>query len=381
MLADEFGREVTGVRVSLTDRCNFDCVYCHNEGLGDTRGPMAPRDHEMSTDDVVRFLEVVREFDVDAVKFTGGEPLLREDVEEILRRAPDGMEVSMTTNGTMLPGRAGDLVAAGLERVNISQDALDRETFKQVTQAAAYDAVMEGVDAALDAGLAPVKLNMVVFEQTAGYVPEMVDHVAENEGLRLQLIEYMPEIAGHPEWAIDIGRVHDWLADQAAHVENREMHNRRRYWVTPDGVDAADVPGLGDDDAAVDESLAGMVEIVDPVENPTFCANCHRVRVTHEGYLKGCLNRTDDLRPMGEMTRAEIRETFRETVAKRVPFYGEYMVRDGDGGWVVNEEYVADPEGEPTGAADDTGTDTVAEDPVVEDVFADGGEESLADDD
>jgi len=380
MLADEFGREVTGVRVSLTDRCNFDCVYCHNEGLGDTRGPMAPREHEMSTDDVVRFLEVAREFGVDSVKLTGGEPLLREDVEEIIRRAPDGMAVSMTTNGTMLPGRAEALVDAGLERVNISQDALDEETFKEVTQAAAYDAVMEGVEAALDAGLAPVKLNMVVFERTAGYVPEMVEHVAENEGLRLQLIEYMPEIAGHPEWAIDIERVHDWLTGEAAHVERREMHDRTRYWVTPDGSEA-DAADLVDESGAVDESRAGMVEIVDPVENPTFCANCHRVRVTHEGYLKGCLNRNDDLRPMGEMSKPEIRETFRETVANRVPFYGEYMVKE-DGEWVVNEDYLdgGSTDGDDSeSSSDDAATD--AADPVVEDVFAEDREDAGTADD
>jgi cyclic pyranopterin phosphate synthase len=341
MLADEFGREVTGVRVSLTDRCNFDCVYCHNEGLGDTRGPMAPRDHEMTADEVVRFLKVAEEFDVDAVKFTGGEPLLREDVEEIVRRTPAEMETSMTTNGTMLPGRAQALADAGLDRVNVSQDAVDPDVFAEVTQTGAYDAVIEGVEAALDAGLAPVKLNMVVFEQTAGYVPEMVDHVAENEGLRLQLIEYMPEIAGHPEWAIDIERVHDWLAEQADRIEHREMHDRKRYWVSADGEtddDSADDADIDDGDSA-DDGGTGMVEIVDPVENPTFCANCHRVRVTHDGKLKGCLNRNDDLRPMGEMTRDEIRETFRETVANRVPFYGEYMVRDGEG-WVVNEEYI-----------------------------------------
>jgi cyclic pyranopterin phosphate synthase len=389
MLADDFGREVTGVRVSLTDRCNFDCVYCHNEGLGDTRGPMAPRDHEMSTDDVVRFLEVAREFDVGAVKLTGGEPLLRQDVEEIVRRAPDGMAVSMTTNGTMLPGRADDLVDAGLERVNVSQDALDEETFKQVTQAGAYDAVMEGVEAALDAGLAPVKLNMVVFERTAGYVPEMVEHVAENEGLRLQLIEYMPELAGHPEWAIDIQRVHDWLEEQAAHVEHREMHDRRRYWLTPGSVESAGDgdgentagtgtgtaatgdPDIFDESGAVDESRAGMVEIVDPVENPSFCANCHRVRVTHEGYLKGCLNRNDDLRSMGEMTREEIRETFRETVANRVPFYGEYMVRNGDGEWVINEKYLDGPN-EDAESADD---EPEGEYPLVEDIFAEDPDE------
>ncbi|WP_299331233.1 GTP 3',8-cyclase MoaA [Haloplanus sp.] len=320
MLEDDFGREVTGVRVSLTDRCNFDCVYCHNEGLGDTRGPMEPQDDEMSTDDIVRFLKVAAEFDVDSVKFTGGEPMLRDDLEEIIRRTPDSMEVSMTTNGTYLPGRAQDLVDAGLERVNVSQDALDPDEFAEITKSGAYDKVMEGVEAALDAGLDPVKLNMVVFEHTAGYVEGMVDHVAENDGLQLQLIEYMPELTGKPEWNIDIDRVHGWLADIADEVEHREMHDRKRYWV--DG---------------------GMVEIVDPVENPTFCANCHRVRVTHEGYLKGCLNRNDDLRSMGEMTKAEIRETFRETVANRVPYYGEYMIKNDDGEWVLNEEYIGAP--------------------------------------
>jgi cyclic pyranopterin phosphate synthase len=321
MLVDGFGREVTGVRVSLTDRCNFDCVYCHNEGLGDTRGPMEPQDDEMETDDVVRFLEVAREFDVDAVKFTGGEPMLRDDLEAIVRHTPDGMETSLTTNGTFLPGRAEDLVDAGLDRVNVSQDALDREAFKKVTKSGEYDAVIEGVEAGLEAGLEPVKLNMVVFEATAGYVPEMVDHVAENPGLQLQLIEYMPELAGRPEWAIDIERVHDWLGEQADRIENRDMHDRTRYYV-------------GEDDGE-----AGMVEIVDPVENEDFCANCHRVRVTHEGYLKGCLNRNDDLRSMGEMTKSEIREAFREVVHNRVPYYGEYIVKE-DGEWVINEEYI-----------------------------------------
>ncbi len=322
MLEDDFGREVSGVRVSLTDRCNFDCVYCHNEGLGDTRGPMDPQDDEMTADEVVRFLEVVSEFGVEKVKFTGGEPMLRGDLEEIIRRTPDSMEVSMTTNGSFLPGRAEALKEAGLERVNVSQDAIDPEAFAEITKSGAYEKVIEGVEAALDAGLDPVKLNMVVFEHTAGYVEGMVDHVAENDGLQLQLIEYMPELTGHPEWNIDIQRVHDWLEETADRVETREMHNRRRYYVGEDG-----------------DGEGGMVEIVDPVENPHFCANCHRVRVTHEGYLKGCLNRNDDLRSMGEMSRDEIRETFRETVANRVPYYGEYMVRE-DGEWVVNDDYI-----------------------------------------
>ena len=316
MLVDDFGREVTGVRVSLTDRCNFDCVYCHNEGLGDTRGPLEPQEDELSADRVVRFLEVAAEFGITAVKFTGGEPMLRDDLEEIVRRTPASMETSLTTNGTFLPGRAEGLLEAGLSRVNVSQDALDPEAFAELTRSGAYDRVLEGVEAALDAGLDPVKLNMVVFEPTAGYVPAMVDHVAENDGLALQLIEYMPELAGHPEWAIDIERVHGWLAERADRVEERDMHSRTRYFVN-----------------------GGMVEIVDPVGNEDFCANCHRVRLTHDGYLKGCLNRNDDLRAIGE-GRAEMREALRDTVAERVPYYGEYMIGDGQGGWTVNEAYL-----------------------------------------
>ena len=338
-LEDEFNREVTGIRVSLTDRCNFDCVYCHNEGLGDTRGPMEAQDEEMTADEVVRILEAVSEFDVEKVKFTGGEPMLRNDLEEIIRRTPDSMEVSMTTNGTFLPGRAQDLVDAGLDRVNVSQDALDREHFAHLTKSGAYDRVLEGVEAALAAGLDPVKLNMVVFEPTAGYVPEMVEHVARNDGLQLQLIEYMPEISGHPEWAIDIERVHDWLAERAERIERREMHGRARYYVAPEGQRGEESDGDGPVDT-------GMVEIVDPVENADFCANCHRVRVTHDGKFKGCLNRHDDLRPMGEMTREEIRETFRATVENRVPYYGEYLVRDGDD-WVLNEKYIETHEPQP----------------------------------
>jgi cyclic pyranopterin phosphate synthase len=336
-LSDEFGREVTGIRVSLTDRCNFDCVYCHNEGLGDTRGPMDPQDEEMTAEEVVRILDVVSEFGVEKVKFTGGEPMLRADLAEIIRQTPDGMEVSMTTNGTFLPGRATELVDAGLDRVNISQDALDREAFAELTKSGAYDRVLEGVQAAVDAGLTPVKLNMVVFEPTAGYVPEMVDHVAESEGLRLQLIEYMPEIAGHPEWAIDIDRVHDWLEERADRVERREMHHRTRYFVRPSAEQSAGEAKPGDSSETTDSE--GLVEIVDPVGNAEFCANCHRVRVTHDGKFKGCLNRGDDHRSMGSMSRAEIRDTFAETVANRVPYYGEYLVRE-DGEWVQNEAYI-----------------------------------------
>lgn len=320
MLKDGFGREVTEIRISLTDRCNFDCIYCHNEGLGDTRGPMAPAENELGTDEVVRILEVLAEFDIEAVKFTGGEPMLRQDLEEIVRRTPSDMEPSLTTNGIFLPHRAEALAEAGLERVNISLDAMDAERFSAVTKTGAFDRVIDGIDAAIAVGLSPVKLNMVVFEATASHIPDMVEYVGETDGLRLQLIEYMPEIAGNPEWAIDIDRVHAWLASRADRIEARNMHNRQRYWI--DG---------------------GMVEIVDPVGNQTFCDNCQRVRITHDGKFKGCLNRLDDYHSMGSLTKPEIRRAFRETVSNRIPYYGEYLVQSADG-WKINDTYAAVPQ-------------------------------------
>ncbi len=315
VVTDGHGRPVTDLRVSLTDRCNMDCVYCHNEGLGDTRGPRDPMDDELTTDEVVRVVETVAEYGLTAVKYTGGEPLLRRDLETIVDRTPSSLEVSLTTNGTYLPGRAQALSDAGVERINVSLDTLDEAAFVEITESGAFGRVLEGVEAALDAGLAPVKLNTVVFEGTAPYVPDLVEHVADADGLRLQLIEYMPEIAGHPEWAVDIDRVHDWLAERADRTEYRDLHDRRRYWIN-----------------------GGLVEVVDPVENPAFCANCHRVRVTPDGRFTGCLNRQDDFHSIGGRTRSEIRTAFEATVAERVPYYGEYLV-ERDGEWVPNERY------------------------------------------
>lgn len=316
MLTDDFGREVTDIRISLTDRCNFDCVYCHNEGLGDTRGPMDPTDDEMSTDEVIRILDVLSGFDIEAVKFTGGEPLLRQDLEQIVAATPDSMEPSVTTNGSLLPDRAQDLADAGLERVNISQDAIDPETFAEVTKSGAFSRVLDGVEAALAADLTPIKLDMVVFDKTVEQIPDLIDYAEQYDGIRLQLIEYMPEIAGNPDWAVDIDDVHQQLASIADTTATREMHHRQQYII-------------GD----------SLVEIVDPVENPEFCANCHRVRITPDGSMKGCLNRSDDIRSLDDMTRDEIKETFKKTVQNRVPYYGEYLIETEDGEWVQNPEY------------------------------------------
>ena len=313
MLVDAYGRHVSDLRVSLTDRCNFACVYCHNEGLGDTRGPADPAGEEMTTAEVVRLLRVARGFDVTRVKLTGGEPLLRRDLEDVVREVSPFMEVSLTTNGSLLAPRAQALRDAGLARLNVSIDTLDPRHFRAVRRGT-LEPVLAGLEAALAAGLAPVKINAVLMDATLGELPELVDLVAQRRGLHLQLIEVMPELrTDMVTRRVDLGRVRAWLQERAARVEQRSMHHRSVYHL----------------------ENGAAVELVDPVGNPEFCANCHRLRVTHDGRLKGCLNRLDDYVPTRGLDEEGLRAAFRRVVAERVPYYGVYdRLHGGRGAWL-----------------------------------------------
>ncbi|MEM0128878.1 MAG: GTP 3',8-cyclase MoaA [Thermoplasmata archaeon] len=300
MLSDAYGRWVTDLRISVTRRCNFECLYCHDEGLGPIRRPASPHDEEISPAEVERIVRVGREFGIRSVKFTGGEPLVRDDLEAIVERTVQEVpDVSLTTNGSLLAARAERLRDAGLKRVNVSVDSLRPEEFRSIRHGALAP-VLRGVHEAVRVGLTPVKLNMVVLPQTVPRLPEMIAFVAREEGLKLQLIQFMPELAppvvGTP---VDLAPVRRWLERHADRTIVREMHHRRIY-------------GFG----------RAEVELVDPVRNPEFCANCHRLRVTHRGELKGCLNRNDDLVPTRGLSDAELRDAFRRAVAQRVPFYG-----------------------------------------------------------
>ncbi len=302
MLVDAFGREVTDIRISVTKRCNFGCIYCHDEGLGPVARPRMPHDEEMTVDEVERIVRVAREFDIRSVKFTGGEPLVRQDMEAIVDRTVRQIDdVSMTTNGSMLEGRAEALRDAGLKRVNVSVDSLDPEAFKDIRKGD-LQPVMRGIQEALRVGLKPVKLNMVVFERTLAFIPQMIDFIGHGEGLKLQLIQFMPELTDHVEWMVNIDAVKKWLEAQADEVLVREMHHRRIYLFN-----------------------GAEVEVVDPVYNAEFCMNCHRIRVTHKGELKGCLNRNDDLIPTRGLDLDGVRDAFRKVVANRVPYYGAYV--------------------------------------------------------
>lgn len=304
MLTDAFGRPVTDLRISVTERCNFRCIYCHNEGQGSpVAPPSAPRSDEMSPQEIERIVRTATEFGVQRVKLTGGEPLVRDDLAEIIRRLAPHVEVSLTTNGSMLEARAADLKAAGLARLNVSVDSLDPREFENI-RGGQLAPVLRGVRAALAAGLDPVKLNLVLYRQTLKNIDPMIDFVGATQGLRLQLIQFMPEMAWMKAHVVDIETVRATLEEKADRVAERRMHHRKRYQIR-----------------------GAWVELVDPVENVEFCMNCHRLRVTHDGKLKGCINRNDNLIPTRGLTDDQLREAFRRAVAIRVPYYGVYVKR------------------------------------------------------
>lgn len=304
MLEDAFGRQVTDLRISVTRRCNFSCIYCHNEGLGPQPWHVDQQNGEMSPDEIGRYVRIARELGIRSIKLTGGEPLMRRNLEEIVDKCVQHVsDVSLTTNGTMLARRAEGLRSAGLKRVNVSLDSLDPRAFTDVRHGDIRP-VLAGVEAALAAGLKPVKINLVVMKQTLQHIPAMIDYVGGTNGLKLQLIQFMPELVRHDEWSADMDILKEWLEAKADSIITREMHHRRIYQ-------------LGD----------AEVEVVDPVRNPEFCANCHRIRLTHDAKLKGCLNRNDDLISLDGLDDDGIRGAFRRVVAGRVPYYNVYADR------------------------------------------------------
>jgi len=289
-LKDPFNRPASNLRVSLTPACNLRCIYCHAEG------EVLP-DESLSAPEIAGIMQVAKEFGFRSVKFTGGEPLLRKDLLEIVRSVPEGLESSMTTNGTLLADIASGLSEAGLSRVNISLDSLDHETYQAITGRDCLDAVLEGIDAALDTGLTPVKLNMVVLKGINEHeIDDFIRFVKGNRNLVLQLIELM-EMKGcgyHSE----LNGLEQSLSDRATQVLTRRMHHRKKYCL--DGSE---------------------VEVVRPLHNTEFCAFCNRLRLTSDGKLKPCLLRTDNHVDIRGKTGEELRELFIEAVRRRAPFY------------------------------------------------------------
>jgi cyclic pyranopterin phosphate synthase len=240
---------------------------------------------------------VAAKFEIRSVKFTGGEPLLRPDLLEIIRSVPEGMESSLTTNGTLLATLASGLKEAGLRRVNVSLDSLNPLTYKKITGIDRLTDVLAGITAAVDAGLTPVKLNMVVLKGVNDTeVDDFLAYVRGNRNLVLQLIELMQfNDCNHHG---DLQGLEDALASRSKQIITRRMHHRKKFCL--DGAE---------------------VEVVRPLHNTEFCAFCNRLRVTSDGKLKPCLLRTDNHIDIRGKKGPELEELFQRAVALREPFY------------------------------------------------------------
>jgi len=304
MIKDPYGRPVDNLRLSVTQRCNLRCFYCHKEGE-------IHRTHaEMTPEEIERVVRVAASLNIRRVKLTGGEPLLRGDIVEIadkLSRIPRLREVAMTTNGILLNGLAEPLKAAGLARVNVSLGTLDPDTYRAITGVDAMSQVLEGIREAAMVGLSPIKVNMVVLKGlNEDQVSSMIEFIRESD-LILQIIEFEspnPETECYRRYHSDLAEVERRLRERANRVIVRRMHERRKYLLKG----------------------GGEVEVVRPMHNTAFCENCSRLRVTSDGKFKPCLFRTDNLIdfliPMRNgAADEEVKRLLLEAVKRRRPYF------------------------------------------------------------
>jgi len=303
MIHDNYGRPVLNLRISITQRCNLRCPYCHREG------EVASPSIEMTRDEIVRVVGIAVGLGISRVKLTGGEPLLRPDILDIVKgitKLRGLKDFSMTTNGTNLASWAKGLHKNGLNRVNISIPSLDTETYYALMGGDLRD-VLKGIRAAVNANLFPVKLNMLVLENVNNHeIPKMISF-AEQTGTILQLIELEPlnvSMSYYRRYHYPLDIVEEELEKQARQVKIREdMQNRKVYFLSK-----------------------AKVEVVRPIENTKFCARCTRLRVTSDGLLKPCLMRTDNLvdllTPLRKGANNEdLTRLFMEAVKRREPYY------------------------------------------------------------
>lgn len=307
MVSDTYGRPIKSLRVQVNTTCNFKCFFCHMEGTGVHSESLTP-------DEIEKIIETAHKWGVNKIKFTGGEPTLRPDIVEIVRRTRKHItgNISMTTNGIMLSMLAGQLKEAGLDRINISFHSIDRSEFQFITGTDSMEKVRDGIRAAKNAGLFPIKLNFVVLKGiNVDQIPRMIDFAAEEEVI-LQLIEYettkdMINSEDFLKYHVDLKPIEDDIRKRSLSIEYNELHRRPKYLV-------------------VSGDRTAEVEFVKPMWNHEFCSNCTRMRVTSTGLLKTCLMRDDDYTNMVSGIREKkgddyLDGLFLKSVKSREPYW------------------------------------------------------------
>jgi GTP 3',8-cyclase len=303
-LTDKFGRLITDLRVSVTDRCNFRCVYCRSANPEGHR----PSSELLAWEEYERLVRILVGMGIRKVRITGGEPLVRPGVEEFIGhlKALGIQDLSMTTNGYLLAERSDALVAAGLNRINISLDSLDRDKFEQITRTKTFEQVLAGIDGAQASKLRPVKVNAVLVRGFNDDEVEAFAGFARDRDLIMRFIEFMP-----------LDQDHAWRRDMV--VTGREVLDRiRALWPLVPAAHSLS-------ETARKYRFAdgrGEIGLISPVSEP-FCGHCSRLRLTADGKLRTCLfsKEDHDLRSWlrGGASDDEITEEVLSIVAQKEP--------------------------------------------------------------
>jgi len=314
-LTDRFGRVHTSLRISVTDRCNIRCFYC----MPNEMVQFLPREQILTFEEIERFVRVVVPMGVSKFRLTGGEPLVRSGLADLVARiaAIDGVEdLALTTNGILLAEQAEALKKAGLKRINISLDAMTEETFRKISRRDGLDKVLAGIQAAKQVGFEKIRLNAVAIANLSE--PEIVPlaKFARQEQLEMRFIEFMP-----------LDAEQNWQTDQV--LSGEEIRRLIEEAIGP--LVAADRPDPSQ--PAVDYRFAdgqGTLGFINPVTQ-AFCGDCNRLRITAEGKIRNCLFSMVewDARALlrGNATDEQLEQLVRDCVAAKKQGHGI----DGDG--------------------------------------------------
>jgi cyclic pyranopterin phosphate synthase len=326
VLTDSFGRVMRDLRVSVTDRCNFRCLYClpeteeaanfyrsrfdpiknpHPPSLAPIPREWKPKSELLTFEEIERVVRIFVGLGIEKIRLTGGEPLLRHGIEQLVAKvaAIGGIkDLAMTTNGFLFPQKAGSLRAAGLRRVSFSMDSLDADNFKKITGRDGLREVLAGIAKAKELGFAPVKVNAVVIRDLNDHEIEALAEFAREQDISFRFIEFMP---------LDSGRA--WLKELV--VPGREILRRLQA-----RFDLKSVSSENKSETAKRWVFAdgrGEIGIIAPVTEP-FCGHCNRVRLTADGKIRTCLFSLGehDLKPLlrGGAGDADIAEELRRLV-------------------------------------------------------------------
>ncbi len=287
----------------MTEKCDLDCFYCHNEGCNESESEMNPKE-------IGDLVNIATEYGIEKVKLTGGEPLARKDIIEIVSAIsqPKITDVSITTNGVKLYKKAFELKKSGLDRVNISLDTLDSEKYEKITGKPYLDKVLEGIDKAIEAGLYPIKLNTIVMKGiNEDEIEKLIEYSVE-KGVILQLIELEKVLPENKEiyekYHRDLDDIEERVKKRSTEVRTRWLMQARRKYMLENG---------------------GEIEIINPMHNSEFCSHCTRLRMTSGGQLKPCLMRNDNLvdaiTPLRNDNMEKVREAYETAIERREPYF------------------------------------------------------------